>query len=70
MDIALVNGPFRHLQGGWRFQQLGEQGSKVSLELAFEFENRLTDALFGNYFEATCNSLIDSFTKRAADTLK
>jgi ribosome-associated toxin RatA of RatAB toxin-antitoxin module len=65
LGIALVGGPFRHLDGGWLFQQLGEDGSKVSLELAFEFENRVTDALFGRYFEDTCNSLIDSFIKRA-----
>lgn len=65
LGIALVGGPFRHLDGGWLFQQLGEDGSKVSLELAFEFESRVTDALFGRYFEDTCNSLIDSFIKRA-----
>ena len=65
MGIELVGGPFRHMSGGWRFQQLGDEGSKVSLELEFEFENRLTDSLFGRYFEDTCNSLIDSFTQRA-----
>jgi len=65
MDIALVGGPFRHLAGSWQFQQLGEDGSKVSLQLDFEFENRVTDTLFGRYFESTCNSLIDSFTQRA-----
>ncbi len=65
MDIALVGGPFRQLRGGWRFMQLGDDGCKVSLELEFEFESRVIDALFGRYFEDTCNSLIDSFTKRA-----
>lgn len=65
MGIALVGGPFRHLAGDWQFEQLGEDGSKVSLQMAFEFESRVTDALFGRYFEETCNSLIDSFTKRA-----
>ena len=65
MGIALVGGPFRHMSGGWQFEQLGTDGSKVSLELEFEFENRLTDSLFGRYFEDTCNSLIDSFTQRA-----
>lgn len=65
MGIALVGGPFRHLAGGWLFEQLGDDGSKVSLQLDFEFENRVTDTLFGRYFETTCNSLIDSFTQRA-----
>jgi ribosome-associated toxin RatA of RatAB toxin-antitoxin module len=65
MGIELVDGPFQHLAGAWQFEQLGEDGSKVSLQMEFEFESRVTDALFGRYFEDTCNSLIDSFTKRA-----
>ncbi len=67
LGIELMGGPFRHLSGGWHFQQLGDAGSKVSLELQFEFENRATDLIFGRFFESTCNSLVDSFTKRAAD---
>lgn len=65
MSIALVGGPFRQLDGNWLFEQLGDDGCKVSLELEFEFENRVTDTLFGRYFEDTCNSLIDSFISRA-----
>jgi len=67
IGIALVGGPFRHMSGGWVFEQIGEEGSKVSLQLDFEFDNRVADMLFGRYFEDTCNSLVDSFTRRAAD---
>ncbi len=66
LGIELVGGPFRHLHGGWTFQQLGEQGCKVALELEFEFESRATDLIFGRFFERTCNELVDSFTRRAA----
>lgn len=66
LGIELLGGPFRRLSGGWQFQQLGDAGSKVSLELEFEFENRVTDLIFGRFFESTCNSLVDSFTDRAA----
>ena len=66
LGIELVGGPFRHLSGGWTFLQLGDAGSKVSLELEFEFESRATDVIFGRFFENTCNSLVDSFTERAA----
>jgi len=66
LGIELVGGPFRHLSGGWQFRQLGDSGSKVELELEFEFENRATDIIFGRFFESTCNSLVDSFTRRAA----
>jgi ribosome-associated toxin RatA of RatAB toxin-antitoxin module len=66
IDLALVGGPFKHLRGGWRFKDLGDDGSKVTLELEFEFESRLTDMMFGPFFEEICNSLVDAFSKRAA----
>ena len=60
-----MGGPFRHLSGGWTFQSLGDAGSKVTLELEFEFESRMVDMMFGAFFEETCNSLVDAFTGRA-----
>ena len=65
IGLALVGGPFRHLAGGWRFKELGDDGCKVLLELDFEFESRLVDMMFGSFFEDICNSLVDAFTKRA-----
>jgi ribosome-associated toxin RatA of RatAB toxin-antitoxin module len=66
LGIELVGGPFRHLSGGWLFNSLGEAGSKVSLQLEFEFDSRATDIIFGRFFEKICNTLVDSFTRRAA----
>ncbi|HSG97148.1 MAG TPA: type II toxin-antitoxin system RatA family toxin [Woeseiaceae bacterium] len=66
LGIELVGGPFRHMSGGWQFEQLGDTGSKVSLELEFEFESRATDVILGRFFEHTCNALVDSFTQQAA----
>lgn len=65
ISIALLGGPFRHLDGGWQFQHLGEDGCKVSLNLEFKFENVMTDLVFGHFFEEVCNSLVDAFTERA-----
>ena len=67
LDIALIGGPFRHLDGGWSFMELGGQGSKVMLKLDFAFESRLVDLMFGSFFEETCNSLVDAFTRRAVE---
>lgn len=68
ISMDLVNGPFRELTGGWRFQALGEDGCKVMLDLEFEFENRMTEMVLGRFFEDACNSLVDAFVKRAALT--
>ena len=65
IDIALVGGPFRTLRGGWKFSDIGEEGSRVALKVDFEFESMLVDFAFGAFFEDTCNSLVDAFTRRA-----
>lgn len=65
IGLDLLEGPFRHLAGGWAFNDLGEEGSKVSLSLDFDFERSVANVMFGTFFEETCNSLVDSFTARA-----
>ena len=65
IEMRLVDGPFRCLTGQWLFTQLGEAGSKVALDLEFEFSSPLVDLMFGAYFEDTCNSLVSAFTQRA-----
>jgi len=67
IDISLLGGPFRHLQGGWTFSDLGDDGSKVTLKLDFEFESMFVEMMFGAFFEDTCNSLVDAFTRRATE---
>ncbi len=67
IDLNLVGGPFRTLSGGWQFDALGDDGCKVTLSLDFEFDSRVVDLMFGAFFEDTCNSLVDAFTRRAAE---
>lgn len=67
IGIELVGGPFSRLSGGWRFTELGEQGSKVILELEFQFSSMIVDLMFGAFFEDTCNSLVDAFSRRASE---
>lgn len=66
IDLALVDGPFRQLDGGWRFRDIADNGCEVSLELEFEFDSRLVDMMFGGFFEDTLKALVDAFTQRAA----
>ena len=35
LTLSLVDGPFRHLSGEWRFEALGTEGSKIALLLSF-----------------------------------
>jgi ribosome-associated toxin RatA of RatAB toxin-antitoxin module len=65
MTMRLVNGPFRVLEGRWSFAPIGSVGTKIELEMRFEFANPVIALLFGKAFEQSCNTLIDAFIARA-----
>jgi ribosome-associated toxin RatA of RatAB toxin-antitoxin module len=65
MQIKLVEGPFRMLEGGWRFTDLAGAGCKVELSLRYEFSSRLLEKLVGPVFGYISNSMVDAFVKRA-----
>jgi len=67
IEMRLEEGPFKHLEGFWRFDVLGERACKVSLDLDFEFSNRLIGMAMGPIFSQIANSLVDAFSKRAVD---
>ncbi len=66
LEMRLVEGPFRRLDGYWRFQDLAENASKVSLDLEFEFSSSLVRMAFGRVFDQLANRLVDAFVQRAA----
>ena len=65
IDMKLVSGPFRSLEGGWRFIPLSESACKVELNLSYEFASPLLDKLIGAVFDEIANSLVDAFAHRA-----
>lgn len=65
IDMEMVEGPFKYLNGKWRFQALGAEGCKVSLDLAFEFSHYLTGKVVGPIFQNISNALVDAFCQRA-----
>jgi ribosome-associated toxin RatA of RatAB toxin-antitoxin module len=67
ISITLEEGPFRYLQGDWQFEDLGAQGSKITLKMEFEFAGKLLDMLAGPVFHDICNSLVSAFMQRAAE---
>ncbi|EKD55329.1 MAG: cyclase/dehydrase [uncultured bacterium] len=67
IEIELVEGPFRHLEGRWEFVALGEHGCKVNLALEFELTGHVFDRIFQPIFHHIANSLVDAFCRRAAN---
>jgi len=67
IEMRLVEGPFKRLEGFWRFDPLGQQACKVSLDLEFEFASRMLDMMIGPMFSQIANTLVDSFQQRAVE---
>jgi len=65
IDMKLVSGPFRSLEGGWRFTPLSAGACKVELSLRYEFTSVILDRLVGKVFDEIANSLVDAFARRA-----
>jgi len=67
IEMRLVEGPFSHLQGFWRFESLSESASKIMFDIEFEFSNKLLAMTVGPVFSQITNTIVDAFTKRAIE---
>ena len=67
IDIRLLEGPFKRLEGYWRFEPLRADASKVSLDMEFEFASPLLRVAVEPVFKQLANSLVDAFCKRAVE---
>ena len=65
IEVRLVDGPFKKLEGFWRFDALKEDACKVSLELEYEFSSKLLSVVVGPVFNQVANTMVDSFVKQA-----
>jgi ribosome-associated toxin RatA of RatAB toxin-antitoxin module len=65
MTLALVDGPFRTLEGRWTFEPIAERGVKVGLTIRFEFSNPVLGLLLSRSFEKNFGELINAFVERA-----
>ena len=65
MSLELVNGPFKQLHGLWTFTAIGTSGTRIVLDMKFEFANPVASMLFGRAFEQSVGELIDAFVARA-----
>src|SRR5690606_34741648 len=67
VEIRLVEGPFRRLEGFWQFHPLREDACKVTLDLDFEFSSKVLTLAFGKVFTQIANTQVDAFVKRARE---
>jgi ribosome-associated toxin RatA of RatAB toxin-antitoxin module len=65
IEMRLLEGPFKRLYGVWRFDE-APGGCRVSLDLDFEFSNRMLAAALSKVFQKLTSSMVEAFQQRAA----
>jgi len=65
LEMNLLEGPFRSLEGRWDFVPIGDAGCRVELAIRFETQGSLAGIVLGPVFEGICNQLVDAFAQRA-----
>ncbi|HRD68980.1 MAG: type II toxin-antitoxin system RatA family toxin [Legionella sp.] len=65
IEIRLVDGPFSHLEGFWRFDEVEGGGCKISFDLEFEFAGKIFSMLLGPVFDQVTDKMVDAFCDRA-----
>jgi len=65
VNMELVDGPFKKLIGSWQLIELSEEACKISLDLEYEFSNKMFDLAFGRVFNQLANNMVQAFTQRA-----
>lgn len=65
MQIKLVEGPFSHLEGAWRFIPLAEDACKIEFRLNYTFSSHLLEKVIAPVFSHIANTFVDAFVQRA-----
>lgn len=79
VSMKLVDGPFSHLEGVWRFQPLQKPGQagdptadpadapacKVEFSLSYAFSSKALSLVVSPVFDRIANTFVESFVKRA-----
>ena len=70
MEINLKDGPFKHLDGSWRFTALRENACKIEFRLKYEFENSFLEKIIAPVFNHIAATFVDGFVARADKVYK
>jgi ribosome-associated toxin RatA of RatAB toxin-antitoxin module len=65
IDMTLQQGPFKHLDGSWKFIPLSPSACKIEFCLHYEFSSKLLEKMVGPVFHYIANSFVDAFIHRA-----
>ena len=65
IKIKLVDGPFKNLEGYWKFNSIDDHNTSVSLFLEYEFNSKIIELSLRPIFATIMSSILDSFISEA-----
>ena len=65
IKIKLVDGPFKNLEGYWKFHQNDQYNTNVILFLEYEFSSKIIELSLKPIFSSIMSSILDSFISEA-----
>jgi ribosome-associated toxin RatA of RatAB toxin-antitoxin module len=65
LQMSLVDGPFRSLEGVWDFIPLGDDGCKIAFALDFDYAGRLGGSALKLGFQGLASRMVDDFCREA-----
>ncbi|MDO8840463.1 MAG: type II toxin-antitoxin system RatA family toxin [Parvibaculum sp.] len=65
IDVAYVEGPFRHLHNKWQFEPLQGGGTRIHFFIDFEFRSQMLQKMMNAVFAKAFGRLMQAFVDRA-----
>ncbi len=66
IDVAYIDGPFRHLKNHWTFSPTGDGHCQIDFHLEFEFTSVVLQKLIGVLFHEAVRRMVSAFEIRAS----
>ncbi len=63
--MSLVSGPFKELNGLWKFIELGENACKVEFEITYIFKSSLIEKVSAPLMNHISETMVSSFYEEA-----
>ena len=68
LQMSLVDGPFRSLEGVWEFIALGEAGCKIAFALDIDYAAGIGGTALKFGFQTLASRMVDDFSRQAERT--
>lgn len=65
IEVDYLDGPLKHLNNVWIFEDDGDGGCVVDFTVDFEFRNALFQSIAGQFFDKALRKMTDAFITRA-----